>query len=239
MKVTFPFVIFEINIGFFQQTKDFNVSDAAPYIAGIAAFSTIIGALVTIRQTDMKRLIAYSSVSHMGYVLLGMAAVVSTESAGAEAGLNGAVMQMFNHGVITAMLFLLVGMLYDRAHHRWIAFPDDYDKPELAGQLGFGGVSNRMPVYSAFVMVAFFAGLGLPGLSGFISEAFCFIGGFTVFRFLTVIGTLGILLYAVYFLRAYQRILWGEEGASSKELTDINLREIFILITSYLSISNK
>ena len=79
-------------------------------------------------------------------------------------------------------------------------------------------------------MVAFFAGLGLPGLSGFIREAFCFIGGFTVFRFLTVIGTLGILLNAVYFLRAYQRIFWGEEGASSKELTDINLREIFILI---------
>lgn len=199
-------------------------------LAILAVINIIWGATNAIAQRDLKKMVAYSSISHMGYVLLGMAAVISTSPAGSQAGMNGAVMQMFNHGVITAMLFLLVGMLYDRAHHRWIAFPDDYDKPELAGQLGFGGVSNRMPVYSAFVMVAFFAGLGLPGLSGFISEAFCFIGGFTVFRFLTVIGTLGILLNAVYFLRAYQRIFWGEEGASSKELTDINLREIFILI---------
>ena len=106
--------------------------------------------------------------------------------------MNGAVMQMFNHGVITAMLFLLVGMIYDRAHHRWILFPDDYDDSNLAGKPGFGGLSNTMPVYSGFVMVAFFAGLGLPGLSGFISEAFCFIGGFSVFKFLTVIATLGI-----------------------------------------------
>ena len=79
-------------------------------------------------------------------------------------------------------------------------------------------------------MIAFFAGLGLPGLSGFISEAFCFIGGFSVFRFLTVIGALGILLNAVYFLRAYQRIFWGEEGESSKNLSDINKREVIILL---------
>ena len=136
---------------------------------------------------------------------------------------------MFNHGVITAMLFLLVGMLYDRAHHRWIVFPDDYEKPELAGELGFGGVSNKMPTYSGFVMIAFFAGLGLPGLSGFISEAFCFIGGFSIFTFLTVIGTLGILLNAVYFLRAYQRIFWGDEGASTQGLSEISVREIIVL----------
>ena len=140
--------------------------------------------------------------------MLGMAAIASTTPSGNQAGMNGAVMQMFNHGVITAMLFLLVGMIYDRAHHRWIVYPDNYENKDLAGEMGFGGVANKMPIFSGFVMVAFFAGLGLPGLSGFISEAFCFIGGFSVFRFLTVLGTLGILLNAVYFLRAYQRIFW-------------------------------
>jgi len=198
-------------------------------LAILAVINIIWGATNAIAQRDLKKMVAYSSISHMGYVLLGMAAVASTSPAGTQAGMNGAVMQMFNHGVITAMLFLLVGMLYDRAHHRWIVFPDDYEKPELAGELGFGGVSNKMPIYSGFVMIAFFAGLGLPGLSGFISEAFCFIGGFSIFTFLTVIGTLGILLNAVYFLRAYQRIFWGEESASTQELSEISVREIVIL----------
>jgi NADH-quinone oxidoreductase subunit M len=168
-------------------------------LAVLAVINIIWGATNAIAQTDLKKMVAYSSISHMGYVLLGMASVVSIDPAGNQAGMNGAVMQMFNHGVITAMLFLLVGMIYDRSHHRWIVFPSDYKDKELAGKEGFGGLANVMPVYSGFVMLAFFAGLGLPGLSGFISEAFCFIGGFSVFRFLTVIGTLGILLNAVYF----------------------------------------
>ena len=199
-------------------------------LAILAVINIIWGATNAIAQRDLKKMVAYSSVSHMGYVLLGMAAIVSSSPAGAQAGMNGAVMQMFNHGVITAMLFLLVGMLYDRAHHRWIVFPDDYEDADKAGKVGFGGVANKMPVFSAFVMIAFFAGLGLPGLSGFISEAFCFIGGFTAFKLITVIGTFGILLNAVYFLRAYQRIFWGDEGESSKDLTDISKREISILI---------
>ena len=144
--------------------------------------------------------------------------------------MNGAVMQMFNHGFITAMLFLLVGMIYDRAHHRWILYPDNHEDQKLAGKLGFGGVANKMPIFSGFVMIAFFAGLGLPGLSGFISEALCFIGGFSAFRTITIIGTLGILLNAVYFLRAYQRVFLGKLNDKCKEYSDINKLELLAII---------
>ena len=100
---------------------------------------------------------------------------------------------------------MLVGVIYDRAHHRYIFFPKDHEK---SGELGFGGLNSKLPVYGGFVALAFFAGLGLPALSGFISEAMCFLGGFSVFRTLTIIGTLGILLNAVYFLRAYHKNLY-------------------------------
>lgn len=116
---------------------------------------------------------------------------------------------MFNHGTITAMLFLRVGVIYDRAHHRYIVYPKDYEDEVLRGQPGFGGLATNLPVYSGFVALAFFAVLGLPALSAFISEAMCFIGGFTAFRTLTIIGTVGILLNATYFLRAFQRMFMG------------------------------
>ncbi|MDP6570169.1 MAG: NADH-quinone oxidoreductase subunit M, partial [Candidatus Marinimicrobia bacterium] len=199
-------------------------------LAVLGVINIIWGAVNAIAQIDMKKMVAYSSVSHMGYVLLGMAAAISESSAGAQAGMNGAVMQMFNHGTITAMLFLLVGMVYDRAHHRWIIFPRDYEKPELAGQPGFGGIGAQVPIYTGFVALAFFAGLGLPALSGFISEAMCFIGGFSAFRTLTIIGTLGILLNAIYFLRAYQRIFLGPLNETYKDLTDINKIELATIV---------
>ena len=199
-------------------------------LAVLAVINIIWGATNAIAQKDLKKMVAYSSISHMGYVLLGMAAVVSIDPTGNQAGMNGAVMQMFNHGVITAMLFLLVGMIYERSHHRWIVFPSDYKDKDLAGKLGFGGIANVMPVYSGFVMIAFFAGLGLPGLSGFISEAFCFIGGFSVFKLLTVIGTLGILLNAVYFLRAYQRMFWGNLDERNENLSDITSLELVTIL---------
>jgi len=199
-------------------------------LAVLGVINIIWGAVNAIAQIDMKKMVAYSSVSHMGYVLLGMAAVISESPEGAQAGLNGALMQMFNHGTITAMLFLLVGMIYERAHHRWIIFPQDYKQPELAGQIAFGGIGAKIPVYTAFVAMAFFAGLGLPAMSGFISEAMCFIGGFSVFRTLTIIGTLGILLNAIYFLRAYQRIFLGPLNEVYKDLTDITGRELITII---------
>ena len=105
-------------------------------MALLGVINIIWGAINAIAQIDLKKMIAYSSVSHMGYFLLGMSGIVGTESAGAQAGMNGAVMQMFNHGTITAMLFTLVGVLYDQAHHRWIIYPSDYKDPELAGKPG-------------------------------------------------------------------------------------------------------
>ena len=198
-------------------------------LAFLGVVNILWGAINAIAQIDLKKMVAYSSVSHMGYVLLGMSAVVSTEPAGAEAGLNGAVMQMFNHGTITAMLFTLVGVLYDQAHHRWIVFPKDYKDPELAGKLAFGGIASKLPVFNGFIVLAFFAGLGLPALSGFISEALCFLGGFSAFRVLTIIGTLGILLNAIYFLRAYQRIFLGPFNEKYSDLKDMSFKDLAII----------
>ncbi|MGK9476058.1 complex I subunit 4 family protein [Melioribacter sp. OK-6-Me] len=181
------------------------------YIALFGMINIIYGALVALAQKDFKKLIAYSSISHMGYVLLGMASLNST-------GINGAILQMFNHGTITAMLFLIVGVVYDRAHTRGI-----YD---------FGGLATQMPVYSGFVTVAFFAAIGLPGLSGFISEALVFVGAFSVnfIRVLTIISTLGILLGAGYMLWTLQRIFLGPLNEKWSSLPDLDKREYFMFV---------
>ncbi|MCH7851164.1 MAG: NADH-quinone oxidoreductase subunit M [Candidatus Marinimicrobia bacterium] len=202
-------------------------------LAVLGVINIIWGAANAIAQVDLKRMVAYSSVSHMGIVLLGMAAVVSVREggtmAGAQLGMNGAVLQMFNHGIITAALFLLVGVIYDRAHHRYIVYPSDYKDKALRGKLGFGGLAVGLPIFSGFVALVFFAGLGLPALSGFISEAMCFLGGFSTFRTLTIIGTFGILLNAVYFLRAYQRMFMGSPNERWSGLSDMSPREIGML----------
>jgi NADH-quinone oxidoreductase subunit M len=177
-------------------------------IAIIALINIVYGALVALAQTDLKKLVAYSSISHMGFVMLGMVSMT-------EAGFSGAVLQMFNHGTITAMLFLLVGVVYDRAHHR------DID--------GFGGLTKVVPVYASITCVAFFAALGLPGFSGFISEALCFIGGFTSPTFgvqvISVIGTTGICLAAIYMLWTYQRMFLGPLNEKYADLPDCTVRE--------------
>ncbi|MEX2089608.1 MAG: proton-conducting transporter membrane subunit, partial [Bacteroidota bacterium] len=157
----------------------------------------------------LKKLIAYSSVSHMGVVLLGMAAM-NTQ------GMVGAVFQMFNHGTITAMLFLIVGVLYDRAHTREID--------------AFGGLAITMPKYTGIMTVAFFAALGLPGLSGFISEAFSFLGAFQTHRVITILSTSGIVLTAAYMLWALQRIFLGQPNEKWAGLPDINGRELSALV---------
>lgn len=199
--------------------------DGAVWFAGalavLALINIIWGALCALAQSDLKKLVAYSSINHMGYVLLGMAAVVAagakhdTNLVAAQAGMNGAVLQMFNHGTITAMLFILVGVIYDRAHHRNID--------------SFGGLGARMPIFAGIVALAFFAGLGLPGLSGFISEALCFIGAFPVYKGIVIASTLGILLNASYFLWAFQRIFMGKLNPKYADLPEINGREIFTL----------
>ena len=168
------------------------VFHASMYIIGIfGAINIIYGAFCALAQQDLKKMVAYSSISHMGYVLLGLAA-------GNSEGMVGALYQMFNHGTITAMLFLLVGVIYDRAHTRQI------DK--------FGGLASYMPVYAAIVTVAWFASLGLPGLSGFISEALVFVGAFSSIttRPLAMVSVLGILFGAAYLLWSLQRVFLGK-----------------------------
>jgi len=176
------------------------------YIALFGMINIVYGALVALAQKDFKKLIAYSSISHMGYVLLGMASLTTI-------GINGAIFQMFNHGTITAMLFLIVGVVYDRAHTR--------------GLNDFGGLASQMPVYTGFVTVAFFAAIGLPSMSGFVSEALVFIGAFGVsaIRILTLISTLGILLGAGYMLWTLQRIFFGPLNEKWATLKDLDKRE--------------
>ena len=191
-------------------------------LALLGLINVIWGAMCALAQKDLKKLVAYSSVNHMGYTLLGMSAVIAASGMtgsnliSAQAGVGGAVFQMFNHGTISAMLFILVGVIYDRAHHRDIE--------------GFGGLASQMPVYTAFVAIAFFAGLGLPGFSGFVSEAMIFIGAFPVFRTIVIISTLGILLNAAYFLWAFQRMFFGPANEKYNDLPEINSRELFTVI---------
>jgi len=186
--------------------------DATAYfsnmVAAIGMIGIVYGALCAMAQKDFKKLIAYSSVSHMGFCLLGMAS--STPE-----GLNGTVLQMFNHGTITAQLFLLVGVVYDRAHHREIA--------------GFGGLAKAMPRYASLTTFAFFAALGLPGLSGFVSEVLCFMGGFKSFRVYTIVSVSGVVLTAAYMLWTYQRVFLGALNEKYKSMPEINAREILTL----------
>jgi len=181
--------------------------------AAIAVISIVYGAFCAMAQKDLKKLVAYSSIGHMGVVMLGMIGLTPL-------GMNGAVLQMFNHGTVTAMLFLLVGVIYDRAHHR------DID--------GFGGLAHQMPVYTGIVTVAFFANLGLPGLSSFISEAFSFLGAFSSTAFnlktYTIVSTLALVLVAGYMLWTMQRIFLGKLNPKYATLPEINSRELFTLI---------
>ena len=179
------------------------------WIALFGVISMVYGALVAMAQTDFKKLIAYSSISHMGVVTLGMASM-NTQ------GMTGAVFQMFNHGTITAMLFLIVGVIYDRAHTR--------------GLNEFGGLMNKMPRYAAIMSIAFFAALGLPGLSGFISEAFSMLGAFQTFRTLTIIAAITIVFTAGYMLWTLQRVFLGTLPDKWKDLTDMNGREMAMLV---------
>ncbi len=178
-------------------------------MAVLGVINILYGAFCAMAQTDMKKLVAYSSVSHMGYVLLGMAAMNET-------GMNGAVFQMFNHGCITAMMFLCVGVIYDRAHHREIN--------------GFGGLMTQMPLYGSVFSFALFAAVGLPGLSGFISEAWVFMGSFQVHRTLTIIAALGIVIGAAYVLWMLQRVFLGPKNDKYDSLPDISAREMFTLV---------
>jgi NADH-quinone oxidoreductase subunit M len=176
-----------------------------PFLVVIAFINIVYGALCAMAQDDMKKMVAYSSVNHMGYCLLGMAAV-------SDAGFNGAVLQMINHGIITAALFFLVGVIYDRAHTRDIT--------------AFGGLGAKLPVYAGLMAMTCFASLGLPGLAGFISEFLCFLGAFPAWKLWTILSVAGILVTAAFFLRMMQKVFLGPLNEKWKDLPDMNAREL-------------
>jgi NADH-quinone oxidoreductase subunit M len=194
-----------------------------PIIPILAVISIVYGALVCMAQWDLKRLIAYSSVSHMGYVTLGISAsAASLATHGGEdtvtsaiIGLNGASLQLFTHGIITGGLFFLVGMIYDRAHTRQIK--------------DFGGLGSKVPYYYGIMLVTGFASLGLPGLAGFWSEFFVFRGAFDIIPYFAIIGVLGIIFTAAYILwKVVQHVFLGEfdqekwdQATHGAELTDM------------------
>jgi NADH-quinone oxidoreductase subunit M len=169
------------------------VHAAWPWLATLAIISIVYGALVALAQTDWKKMVAYSSVSHMGYVLLGLATLTPE-------GVNGAVLQMFSHGILSGMMFLLVGVMYDQVHHR------DMNR--------FGGLATTLPKYTFIAMIGFFGALGLPGLSGFIAEMMVFFGSFAGklphSQTYTIVATLGIVLGAVYILVMIQKVFLGK-----------------------------
>jgi NADH-quinone oxidoreductase subunit M len=178
-------------------------------LAILAFVNIVYGSLCALAQTDFKKLVAYSSIGHMGFVILGLAARN-------ESGLTGAILQMFNHGVISAMLFLLVGVVYDRTHHREIN--------------GFGGLGTKMPIYMGITTLAFMASLGLPGLSGFVGEALALLGAYSKFQMLTILSTIGIVVGAAYFLWTLQRVFLGELNPKYADIPEINKREIATLV---------
>jgi len=198
--------LMRVNVSMFPDVAQ----EAAYLIAVLAVVNILYGAMVTFRQNDLKRLIAFSSISHMGYVLLGISSIGGLGSASAI-GLTGAAMQMFTHGTITGLLFVMVGLVYDKAHTRYI--------PDL------GGLASRMPFVAVTFVIAGMASLGLPITSGFVSEAMIFMGAFQVYSLMTVLGVIGILVTAGYILWALQRTLFGPTLPRWDQLSDANLIE--------------
>ena len=184
-----------------------------PYITTLAVIGIIYGALVSMVQTDIKKLVAYSSVSHLGFVVLGIFSLT-------EQGIQGSIIQMVNHGLSTGALFLIVGMIYDRRHTREIS--------------DFGGLCKVMPVFSTFFMVVSLSSIGLPGLNGFIGEFLILLGSFNspfLSPWFSIVSAIGVILAAVYILWMYQRVIFGKITNSSNEiLKDLSIREFFLLI---------
>lgn len=178
----------------------------APLLVALAAVSVLYGAAVTLRQKDLKRLIAYSSVSHMGYVLLGVFAL-------SQVSLTGAVLQMFSHGIITGLLFAMVGLVYDKAHERNLD--------------NLGGLARQMPVIVVVFSIAGLASLGLPGTSGFAAEFITFVGSYSStvvdgVRLYTILGVFGIVLTAGYILWMLQRVFYGPPLEKFNGVPDAN-----------------
>ena len=181
-----------------------------PFMFGLAVIAIVYTSLVAFRQTDMKKLIAYSSVAHMGFVTLGIFSFT-------QEGVQGAIFQMLSHGLISSALFLLVGVIYDRMHTREIAF--------------YGGLVNRMPVYATLFMLFTMANVGLPGTSGFVGEFLTMLGAFRVETWAAVGAALGVIFSAVYMLRLYRETVFGDiENTKLLAITDMNSRELITIV---------
>lgn len=188
--------IIRISLSIFPEVA----SDFAWFLVSFAVVNILYGAVVTIQQKDMKRLIAFSSISHMGFVLLGVGSL-------GEIGVTGAALQMFTHGTITGLLFLLVGLVYDKTHTRYI--------PDLKGLV------HRMPILAVVFAVAGLAALGIPSMSGFASELLVFLGTFPEWRVATILGVIGIVLTAGYILWMIQRVFFGPSDKRFSQVGDV------------------
>ena len=177
-----------------------------PFVFTLSVVAIIYTSLVALMQEDMKKLIAYSSVAHMGIVTLGIFTLT-------QQGIEGGIFQMLSHGIISAALFLCVGVVYDRVHTRQIA--------------SYGGLVHRMPVYAAVFLVFTLASVGLPGTSGFVGEFLAMVGAFTANTWVATTAMIGIILGAAYMLWLYRRVIFGELTKENlKSITDLNWREI-------------
>jgi NADH-quinone oxidoreductase subunit M len=181
----------------------------APWIGVLAVIGILYGALVSLVQPDLKKLVAYSSVSHLGFVMLGIAAFTTT-------GVVGAVYQMLNHGISTGALFLMVGMLYERRHTRLIA--------------DFGGLKSEMPWFAAVFLLISLSSIAVPGFNGFVGEFLILIGSWRFSPALVVAATLGVILAAAYILWMVQRVFYGEvTNPANRGLPDLGPREAWVL----------
>lgn len=183
----------------------------APLIATLAVIGIIYAALVAMVQEDVKKLVAYSSVAHLGFVMLGVFAF-NVE------GITGGMLQMLNHGISTGALFLIVGFIYERRHTRLIT--------------DFGGLSKQMPIFATIFMIVTFSSIGLPGTNGFVGEFLILLGAFeSQLRWWTVVASSGVILSAVYMLWVFQRVMFGElDNPKNQKLLDLNGREIAIMV---------
>ena len=192
------------SLGLFPVASDY----FTPLIFALSIIAIIYTSLVALMQDDMKKLIAYSSVAHMGFVTIGIFSLT-------KQGLEGSIVQMLSHGLISAALFLCVGVVYDRMHSRMIS--------------SYGGLANIMPKYAFVFMIFTLAALGLPGTSGFVGEFLVLVGVFQINMFVAILASLGIILAAAYMLWLYKRVIFGKMASSEiKGMTDINKTEIYI-----------
>jgi NADH-quinone oxidoreductase subunit M len=192
------------------------VVEFTPLILTLSVIGIVYGSLVAMIQPDIKKLVAYSSVAHLGFVMLGMFALNAN-------GLNGSVLQMVNHGLSTGALFLLVGMLYERRHTRMIA--------------DFGGVAKPMPVFAAFFGLVTMSSIGLPMLNGFVGEFLILVGAYMAHPLAAVIATSGVVLAAAYMLWMFRRVMFGPiEHAENRGLLDLDWREKIVMVAIVIPI---